>query len=107
MRALPLAPLNILVVMFEIRPIKSSEIDRALAVLLHDASLDEAQIADKVESFHRIAQQEHYDLTRQIVVLRDNKIIYTCLMVLNAGRTAFVFSAVSSILKSQPSLSIL
>jgi len=79
--------------MFEIRPVKPGEVDQTLAVLLHDASLDVAQIADKVESFRRIAQQEHYDLTRQIVVLRDNKIIYTCLMVLNAGRTAFVFSA--------------
>ena len=85
--------------MFEIRPIKEHEVDQTLPLLLYDNGTGPGQLRIKIETFRKLASREHYDLTRQIVVVRGGKIIYTCLFVSSPGRTAFIYTSGSPVAK--------
>jgi len=79
--------------MLEIRPIKEQEIDSALSLLLYEKNNNTAQLTQKVESFRRLAKQDSYDLTRQIVVAQQDKIEYACFFTTQDGHTAFIYSS--------------
>jgi len=76
--------------MLQIRPIKDREIDQAIALLLRPGSSEPPSAADKAGAFKNLAQQENYDLTRQIVVW-DNKLLFTALLVVGRGGAGFIF----------------
>ncbi|MFC1782114.1 GNAT family N-acetyltransferase [Planctomycetota bacterium] len=74
-----------------IRPIETGEIDQALGLFLADQSDSHRQISGKTASFLELAQQERYDLTRQIVAFYDDQLVHAGLFVPQPGGTAFVF----------------
>ena len=76
--------------MLQIRPIKDHEIDRAVALLFRPGPSDPPSAADKALAFKNLAQQENYDLTRQIV-LWDNTLLFTALLVVGRGGAGFIF----------------
>ena len=78
--------------MFEVRPISNQEIDKALELLSCDSFSGSEELAAKVASFRERAQRERYDLARQLAVLDDKHIIYTCFFETGPGRTAFILS---------------
>jgi mycothiol synthase len=83
--------------MYQIRCAKTQEVNDALAVLLApDGSSGGAgsrEAKAKVKAFREIALKEKYDLNRHIIVIHDDKIVFSCLAVPNEGRTAFVYSS--------------
>ena len=85
-------------IMYQIRSVKTQEVNDALAVLLApDGSGGEPgsrEAKAKVKAFRDIALKEKYDLSRHIVVIHDDKIVFSCLSVPNEGRTAFIYSSV-------------
>jgi ribosomal protein S18 acetylase RimI-like enzyme len=84
-----------------IRPVREYEIDEALALFLADPG-QTCQVRRKVKSFRALAQQEHYDLTRQVIVVHDQKPLHACLFVPNEGRSAFVFTSCPSSAEPEP-----
>jgi len=85
-------------IMYQIRSVKTEEVNDALAVLLapdgFSGGLGSCEVKAKVKAFRDIALKEKYDLSRHIVVIHDDKIVFSCLVVPNEGRTAFVYSSV-------------
>ncbi|MBN1766667.1 MAG: GNAT family N-acetyltransferase [Sedimentisphaerales bacterium] len=80
--------------MYQVRRIKPGEENKALTLLFYDQGTDLSHIDNKVTSFRKLARQEGYDLTRQEVVLCSQNMVYSCFMVPNDGRTAFIFSSI-------------
>ena len=76
-----------------IRRVRVQEIDEALALFLGDSNTGGSRLSERVEVFRKLAQQEQYDLTRQIVAVVDGKLCHACIFVPHAGRTAFVFTS--------------
>jgi len=76
--------------MFEVRPVKAGEIDQALVMLLAEGSGDGGQLAERVTAFRDLADQEGYDLSRQVVAVCDGEIAFTALQIPSGGHTAFV-----------------
>lgn len=74
-----------------VRPVHPDEIDRALEVLLFDGSDSPRHRQRRITTFKDLAQQESYDLTRQMVAMQDGKIVHACLFVVNPGASAFIF----------------
>ena len=75
-----------------VRPVNDLQIDQALALMLANAASGKS-VAQKVQSFKAISREEDYDLTRQVVLLHQNKPIYACLFIAHPGRTALVLTA--------------
>ncbi|MHC4394541.1 MAG: GNAT family N-acetyltransferase [Planctomycetota bacterium] len=78
--------------MFEVRSISNQEIDKALELLSCGSFSGSEELAAKVVSFREQAQRERYDLARQLAVLDDNHIIYTCFVEASPSRTVFILS---------------
>ncbi len=77
----------------EIRRVNAdeAEIEQALRVLLKD----QPGGADKISKFRKLAECHEYDLTRQILAIRNEKILFACMFACNPGRTAFVLMSPS------------
>ena len=78
--------------MYQIRCVKPQEVNEALTLLL-GGGLDSREVEAKVRAFRAIALKEKYDLSRHIVVLRGDEMVFSCLSVPNEGGTAFVYSS--------------
>lgn len=91
--------------MYQIRSVKTKEVNDALAVLLAPDRSSGGQgshaTEDRVKAFCDIALKEKYDLSRHIVVIRDEKIVFSCLSVPNEGGTAFIYTSVPNPADSQ------
>ena len=82
--------------MYQIRCVTVQEVNEALALLFcpgGSSGSDSREAEAKVKAFRAIALKEKYDLSRHIVVLRGDKMVFSCLSVPNEGRTAFVYSS--------------
>ena len=76
-----------------IRPIHLNEIDQALKLYFADSPDNSRLLQEKVESFKRLARRQQYDLSRQMVVHCDNKIVAACLFIPQPGRNALIFTS--------------
>jgi mycothiol synthase len=76
---------------FEIRRIKTGEIDAGLSLLFRDVPRGGSQTAIDEDAFRALAQRERYDLSRQMVISKDGDLLFSCFFVPNAGGTAFIF----------------
>lgn len=79
--------------MYDVRAIRREEIEQSIPLLVEDATLASAGMRSSVEAFLDLAKRERYDLTRQMVAVRDGRLRYTCLFIPASGRTAFVYSS--------------
>ena len=77
----------------ELRRIRPSEVEQALALILADDADSTQPIEQRVQQFKQLAIRQRYDLTKQIIVSHCEQLVYACLYVPNPGRTAFVFAA--------------
>jgi GNAT superfamily N-acetyltransferase len=77
----------------QVRPVHQCEMKQALMVLLSDSVSDITELNKKVKSFQDLSSRENYDLSRQMVLCHQGKLLYSCLFVKNEGGTAFIFSA--------------
>ncbi|MCK4627596.1 MAG: GNAT family N-acetyltransferase [Sedimentisphaerales bacterium] len=83
--------------MYQIRCVKTQEVNEALTLLFcpgGSSGSDSREVEAKVKAFRAIALKEKYDISRHIVVLRGDKMVFSCLSVPNEGRTAFIYSSV-------------
>jgi len=77
-----------------VRPILPHEIDGALRLFVSGSAAEATgELATDLERFKQTARLEGYDLTRQIVGLRGNRLRHAALFVARPGRTAFVFTS--------------
>ena len=77
--------------MSEIRRIKTDEIDAGLTLLFRGVSRGGSGTEIDEGAFRALARRERYDLSRQIVISQNGKLLFSCFFVPNAGGTAFIF----------------
>ncbi len=77
----------------EVRRIRPEEIGPSLRLLLLESGIDGPELDRRMKHFQELAGQENYDLTRQVVIARDSRLVYAGLFVPNPGGTAFLFSS--------------
>jgi ribosomal protein S18 acetylase RimI-like enzyme len=83
----------------EVRKIQPAEIGESLRLLLLEPGIDGLELNRRVNHFQELAVQENYDLTRQVVLSQNGKLVYASLFVRNAGGTAFLFSSPPAVRK--------
>lgn len=74
-----------------VREIRLEEINRTLPMLFDEEKIDRLTLREQVRSFQKLARQENYDLSRQMVLVQNNNIVAACFFIPCPGRTAFVF----------------
>jgi ribosomal protein S18 acetylase RimI-like enzyme len=74
-----------------VRAIRPEEINHSLSLLFDEKKLDRQALRDQIRSFQKLARQENYDLSRQMVLAQANVIRAACSFVPCPGHTAFVF----------------
>ncbi len=79
--------------MLKIHRVNNNEIDEALAVLLNAGGQIAGDSPNKVVAFKDMARRERYDLSRQIVVTQDDRVIFTCCFIPHQGGSAFLFTS--------------
>lgn len=82
--------------MLKIHRVNNNEIDEALAVLLNPGGSITMRDPNKVAAFKDMARRERYDLSRQIVVTQDDRVIFTCCFIPHQGSSAFIFTSNAS-----------
>jgi len=73
-----------------VQVVEPAHIDRALSLILAEEAVSQRQVQERVRNFVRMADQNGYDLTRQMVGHYRGKMVTACLFVPGAGRTAFL-----------------
>lgn len=77
----------------QVHRVKKDQLDSALDVLFGRNDQGNPGQPPAVSSFKNLAKQENYDLTRQMVVTKEDQILYSCFFVPNSGGTAFIFTS--------------
>ena len=77
----------------QIRPVRPAEIDQALSLVISDGSGDVADLEEKLSQFKTHAEEEGYDLGRQVVAFGARGMSHACLFVLSAGGVGFVHTS--------------
>ncbi|MBN2210140.1 MAG: GNAT family N-acetyltransferase [Sedimentisphaerales bacterium] len=75
-----------------VRTIEPGEITEAVRLLL-GGSCPAEELPAHIKRFFVLAEQENYDLNRQIVVEAGGRLTYSCLFVPRPGRMSYIFTA--------------
>lgn len=63
----------------------------ALELIFTDSGVSHQQSQQQIHSFKRVAELDHYDLRRQMVIEKEGKLLHAACFVPNEGGTTFVF----------------
>lgn len=75
-----------------VRAVDPGEINEAIHLLLEGTCPPE-ELPAYINRFLKLAEQENYDLTRQMVVEAGGRLAYACLYVPRPGRMSYIFTA--------------